>query len=92
MTRTNRVDISKKWIDPFRHIPLRSFRQAESRYHLIENRNLGYKPRTRHLLSPSNLTSSNEDVYKGIWANKWVGKKCDRVSAPQGDRNYSRIN
>jgi hypothetical protein len=80
MTRTYRVDTSKKWIDTLRNSPLRSFRQAESRYHLIENRNLGYQPRTRHLLSPSNLTSSNEDVPKGICSDKWAGKIRDRSS------------
>jgi hypothetical protein len=80
MTRTYRVDISKKWIDTLRNSPLRSFRQAESRYHLIENRELGYKPRSRHLLSPSNLTSSNEDVPKGICSDKWAEKIRDRSS------------
>ena len=80
MTRTYRVNTSRKWIDTLRHSPLRSFRQAESRYHLIENRNIGYQSRTRHLLSPSNLTSSNEDVPKGICSDKWAEKKCDRYS------------
>jgi hypothetical protein len=31
-------------------------------------------------LSPSNLTSSNEDVPKGICLDKWAGKIRDRSS------------
>jgi hypothetical protein len=74
MTRTYRVNTSKIKIYPFRHNPLRDFRQAESKYHFLENRNLGYNPRSRHLLSQSNLTSAWDDVYKGVFADKWAGK------------------
>jgi hypothetical protein len=81
MTRTYRVNTSKIKIYPFRHNPLRDFRQAESKYHFLENRDLGYKPRSRHLLSQSNLTSAWDDVYKGVFADKWAGKKCDRYFA-----------
>jgi hypothetical protein len=81
MTRTYRVNTSKIKIYPYRHNPLRDFRQAESKYHFLENRELGYKPRSRHLLSQSNLTSAWDDVYKGVFADKWAGKRRDRHSS-----------
>lgn len=81
MTRTYRVDANKIRIYPYRHNPLRDFRQAESKYHFLENRTLGYRPRSRHLLSQSNLTSAWDDVYKGVFADKWARKRRDPYSS-----------
>jgi hypothetical protein len=78
MTRTYRVNTSKIRIYPYRHNPWRDFRQAESKYHFLEHRDLGYQPRSRHLLSRSNLTSAWDDVYKGVFSDRWAGQRRKR--------------
>ena len=73
MARTRRINVVKNDIYLFRHNPGRDFRQAVSRRsRLYDEEEIDYKPKTRHYLSKSNLTSSWDDIYKGVFRDSWA--------------------
>lgn len=72
MARTRRINVVNNDIYSYRHNPGRDFRQAVSRRARLYDEEIDYKPKNRHYLSKANLTSSWDDIYKGVFRDCWA--------------------